>query len=363
MSAVARHAQLTTGALYSRYENVGELAAAVWTSRVRDEHHALLDSAISALVEGDRSSPLDRLLDELDSPSRNTLLALEFLATARRVDELEEIVLSDVRDWLSDWRAGSRARDPLRRAQVIFTLGVVWGAVLHEIPSRRRLDWSYVTKSLRWSMNQKHDAPTRPLVADVAGPVLADTGDAGQDTLIDSVASIVARVGFERATATRIARRAGVTAGSIYARYQTKEELLQHAVEVLLATRFSDDLAANRGAFTATDAGSATARIVGGYLSGARRDWRRFRIEAQLAALHRPELALTMDRIQETAIRQYLDVLGAQTDQERLELDMVARFAQVIPLGLAFVDLVDPAIPTIDWRLVLRPLLSPPSPG
>lgn len=363
MSAVARRAGLTTGALYSRYESVAELAAAVWTSRVRDEHHALLNIAIKALIERDRSVPLDRLLHELESPSPNTLLALEFLATARRVDELEEIVLLDVREWLSEWRAGPRARDRLRRAQVIFTLGVVWGAVLHEIPSPRRLDWSYVTKSVRWSMAQKHAEAAQPLVPDAVGPVLAHTGEAGQDALIDSVASIVARVGFERASATRIARRAGVTAGSIYARYRTKEDLLQHAVEVLLATRFSDDLTGNRDAFTATDAGSATARIVGGYLSAPRRDWRRFRIEAQIAALHRAELAVTMDRIQEMAIRGYLDVLGAQTDQERRELDMVARFAQVIPLGLAFVDLVDPAIPSIDWRLVLRPLLSPPSPG
>ena len=69
-----------------------------------------------------------------------------------------------------------------------------------------------------------------------------------------------------------------------------------------------------------------------------------------------------MDRIQEAAIREYLDVLGAQNDKERRELDMVARFAQVIPLGLAFVDLVDPAIPAIDWRLVLGPFLSPPPP-
>jgi AcrR family transcriptional regulator len=362
MSAVARRAGLTTGALYSRYENAPELAAAVWTSRVRDEHHQLLNGAIKALVERDRSVPLDRLLDELTSPSPNTLLALEFLATARRIDELEEAVLPDVREWLADWRAGPRARDPRRRAQVIFTLAVVWGAVLHEMPSQRRLDWSYVTKSVRWSIAQRYDEPPQPYVPDSVGPVLARTGSVAQDALIDSVASIVARVGFERASATRIARRAGVTAGLIYARYRTKDDLLQHAVDVLLATRFSDDIAADKHALTATDPGSATARIVGGYLSPPRREWRRFRIEAQLASRHRPKLARTMDHIQEAAIGEYLDVLGAKTATERRALDMVARFAQVLPLGLAFVDLIDSGIPAIDWRLVLCPLLSPPNP-
>lgn len=362
MSAVARRAGLTTGALYSRYENVAELAAAVWTWRVRDRHRALLDIAVKGLVDNDRSVALPLLLEELGSPSRNTLLALEFLAAARRIDELEEVVLLDVRDWLTDWRAGPRSRDPRRRAQIIFTLATVWGVVLHEIPGKRRLDWSYATKSARWSFAQRYDDPSEPLVPDRVGPVLADTGVDSQNALIDSVASIVARVGFERASATRIARRAGLTAGSIYARYPTKDDLLQHAVEILLARRFSDDLAANSYTFTTSDPGSATARVVGGYLSPARREWRRFRIEAQLAARHRRELALTLDRIQEAAIREYLDVLGAKNAEERRALDIIARYAQVIPLGLAFVDLVVPGVPGIDWRLVLGPLLSPPAP-
>src|ERR1700690_102864 len=61
MSAVARRAGLTTGALYSRYENSGELAAAIWTARVRDGHRALLDLAISGLVDRNPSAALDRL--------------------------------------------------------------------------------------------------------------------------------------------------------------------------------------------------------------------------------------------------------------------------------------------------------------
>jgi AcrR family transcriptional regulator len=362
MRSVARRAGLTTGALYSRYENVAELAAAIWTSRVRDEHRALLDIAIRGLVDRDRSAPLDRLIEELRSPSDNTLLALEFLATARRIDELEEVVLAEVSEWMSAWRAGPRAGDQRRRAQVLYTLATVWGIVLHEIPGGRRLDWTYITKSTRWSFAQPYTEPSEPFVADVVGPVVADTGNAGQDALIDSVATIVARVGFERATATRIARRAGLTAGSIYARYRTKDDLLEHAVDLLLARRFADDLAANSHTFTASDVGSATARVVGGYLSAPRREWRRFRIEAQLAARHRRQLAITLDRVQEDAIRENFDVFGAKTDEERRALDLIARFAQITPLGLAFVDLVVPGVPETDWRLILKPLLSPPAP-
>lgn len=363
MSAVARRSGLTTGALYSRYENVAELAAAVWSFRVRDQHRALLDVAITGLVDRDRSVDFDRLLDELKSPSNSTLLALEFLVTARRIDELEEVVIRDVREWLAEWRAGPRSRDQRRRAQVIFTLAAVWGVVLHEIPSSRPLDWTSVTKNVRWSFKQPYDEPSGPLAPDRVGPVLADTGNDADDALIDSVASIVARVGFERASATRIARRAGLTAGSIYARYRTKDDLLQHAVEVLLSRRFSDDLGANSHTFSAVDPGSATARVVGGYLSAPRREWRRFRIEAQIAARHHRPLALALDRIQEAWIGQYLDLFGATTPDDREALDLIARFAQVVPLGLSFADLVVPGVPGSDWRLVLGPLLTPPSSG
>ncbi|HEX4492060.1 MAG TPA: TetR family transcriptional regulator [Acidimicrobiia bacterium] len=358
MSAVARRAGLTTGALYSRYENVTELAAAVWTSRVRDRHHALLDIAVRSLIERDRGADIDHLLAELLQPSEDTLLAIELLATARRVDDLEEVVFRDVAEWMRGWRAGPRGNRQ-RRAQVAYTLGMVWGVLLHEVPSKARREWTYTTRSLRSSFGRAYAEPTTPFVPDVTHAIAADTGDAAQNALIDSVAMSVGRVGFERSSATRIARRAGVTPGSIYSRYRTKDDLLRHAVETLLARRFRDDLAANRDTFVGKEVGTTTAQIVGGYLSAERREWRLLRIEAQIAAIHRPDLSDALDRIQQEAIREYLDVLGAGNDEERAALDEIAASAQALPLGLAFLDLVTEGVSAIDWRRVLVPLLTP----
>jgi AcrR family transcriptional regulator len=361
VSAVARRAGLTTGAIYSRYESVAELVAAVWTNRVRARHRALLDGAVRLLIDRDRRVDVDRLVGELHAPSTDTLLALELLASARRIDELDEVVFRDVREWMREWRAGPRANDRQRRAQVAFTLGAVWGIALHEIasPAGRRREWSYTTRSLRWAFNRAYAAPADGFMPASTAPITADTGDASHDALIDSVSGIVARVGFERASATRIARRAGLTPGSIYSRYRTKDELLRNALVLLLARRFRDDLHANFHTFSASDPGTATATVIGGYLTDERREWRRFRIESQIAAIHRPELAGALDAIQQGAIGEYLDVLGARTDEERAALDEIAAFAQAIPLGLAFLDLVAAEIPAIDWRRVLIPLLNP----
>ena len=359
MSGVARRAGLTTGALYGRYENVHELAAAVWTARVSDAQFAFVDGAIRAFVDHDPGVSIDDIMRELAAPSRETIAALELMSMSRRIDELEEVVRPDLDVWMKDWSAAPRSRGPRRRAHVMFTLGSLWGVLLHAIPGARSIDWTPTFARLARSFDQEFAAPTDRLVAERMRAVRAEIGDRAQNDLIDSVAAIAARVGFERATASRIARRAGLTSGAIYARYDTKDELLAQAVEVLLAQRFADDLLANQHLFTATDVGSATAEVIAGYLSRPRRDWRSFRIEAQLASRHRPELASTLDRVQEIAIHAYLEALGARTDDEFTVLDGLARYAQLIPLGLAYADIVVSGVPGIDWRYVLVPLLAP----
>ena len=359
MSGVARRAALTTGALYGRYESGGELAAAVWTQRLRDRHFAMLDRAIAMLV--DRTAPLelDALVTELADPSIETVVALELLGTARRIDELEEVVVADVNQFLGARGAGPRTRRRKRRAQVIFTLATVWGILLHRDPGRRSLDWRPALLALVWSFARPFDEPADRLVPLEVAPVRAQTDDPVEDDLIDAVAAIVARVGLERATGSRIARRAGLTSGAIYGRYKTKEELLDHAIDVLLARRLTDDLGQVGEVIAAPDPAAMTASMVAGYLGPLRRDWRRFRIEAHLAARHHTVAAETLDRVQEHAKNDYLTALGAHTLQERRDLDIIARTAQLTPVGLAFADLLIPGVPAIDWRLVLGPLLAP----
>lgn len=359
MTAVARRAGLTTGALYGRYENGSELAAAVWTARARDRHFALLDGAIAALVDGNDTVALDGLLRELTSPRKETIVALELLASARRIDELEEVVLADVRQWIADWGAGARTHRRRRRAQVVYTLGTIWGVFLHTAPGRLRLDWNPLLRRLAWSFAQPHTGPTERLVVADVKSVHAQTGDPVEDALVDAVAAIVARVGMERATGSRIARRAGLTSGAIYGRYATKEDLLQHAIEILLAQRFTDDLTSIDEVLVDDDPARASARLFAGYLSQPRRDWRLFRIESYLVARHQPRVAASLHRVQEAAKDDYLTAIGARSSDERRVLEILARSAQVGPLGLAFADLLIPGVPSIDWRLVFEPLFSP----
>ncbi|HET9730132.1 MAG TPA: helix-turn-helix domain-containing protein, partial [Acidimicrobiia bacterium] len=285
-------------------------------------------------------------------------VAIDLLTTARRIDELQEVVLPDLEQWMTRWGASPRSRDRRRRTQVVFTLGTIWGILLHIVPSHRTLDWRPVLLRLRWSFSQPYDEPSDRFVGDRVEPIRAATGDIVEDALTDAVAAVIARVGLERATGSRIARRANLTPGAIYGRYATKEDLLDRAVVTLLGKRFTDDLIANSYTFTAADPGTATARIVSGYLSQPREQWRHFRIETQLAARHHPRIAATVNQVQEDALVEYLEALGAGTPEEQRALEILGRFVQLTPIGLSFVDLVIPGLQTIDWRGVMVPLLS-----
>jgi AcrR family transcriptional regulator len=358
MIGVARRAQLTTGALYGRYESAHELAADLWQSRVRVPMFTFLDDAVAALVDGGDPKSLAKVLEVLREPPREITAGLELMVCARRIDELEELIAPQTEAWLRRRRATLRARDQRRRAQVLFGMGSVIGMLLQTIPGSPATDWELVLTMVALSFADSADPPGGRFVPTRSGPVRSALGDPHQDALIDAVAAITARVGFERTTASRIARRANLTSGAIYARYHTKDELLTEAVEVLLTRRFADDLAENDDFLSSPDPGTESANVLGGYLSAARRDWRIFRIEAQLASRYRPDLAATIDRVQEIGIRANFESLRAGRGAPDEVLDIMARFRHLIPLGVAFTDLVLPGGAAVDWRLVFVPLVA-----
>ena len=202
MSAVARRAGLTTGALYGRYESGGELAADVWTVRIRDRHFALLDRAIAMLVDHDRTHKLKELVArEVAVPGAETVVALNLLGTARRVDELDEVVLSDVRQWVGG--AGPRRGDAGRRwCSRWRTCG---GCCCTRNPAAAastgaRPCTASSGRSRSRSTNRRiGSSPTRCIGCARRPAIRCKTRS------IDAVAAIVSRMGFERATGSRIA--------------------------------------------------------------------------------------------------------------------------------------------------------------
>ena len=349
MNATASRCGLTTGALYSRYESAAELAVHVWQTRLRDRHHAHLDAVVTYLVDGrcDAEATYRTAVNRLRRPTPADLATIELLVAARRIDELEEVIVDDVHRWVAGWRA-TRGRDRARRAEVLSTLGFYWGAALYGLPGARGHDWDRVLRRFAPALADEGAAGAasgRVRPAPMIDPVAA-TGEPLRDALIDATAEVIARSGVERATVSRIARRAGMTDGAVYTRYATKGDLVADAVDVLLARVVAADAEAVARALEGNDLADALASIGAGGLAPGRQRWRHFRLEAFLASRHVPQVRRLLRRRIAANVTGYRPLLGDDAEP-------FGAAGQAWPLGMSAVQLYVDDLASVDLRRVL----------
>ena len=122
--------------------------------------------------------------------------------------------------------------------------------------------------------------PLPPVTPLDAGAWVVDTGDPARDRLLAACVEVIADVGFERATASRITRRAGLGTHWVYLEHDSKQALLVDAVELavstFVATAAVADLSA--GSVQTTPMG-ASALAMEAFLHPARRAGRLARVE------------------------------------------------------------------------------------
>jgi AcrR family transcriptional regulator len=96
----------------------------------------------------------------------------------------------------------------------------------------------------------------------------------------------MSKTGFTGATISRIARKSGVTSGSIYNFYPDKEALMNDAVNELMRTTQNQTLDAKRTASTKQQPNFGLTDSFHFGLSADRRIWLRFRQECIIATRH-----------------------------------------------------------------------------
>lgn len=354
MTKVAKRARLTTGALYGRYETAHELAAAIWSDLVGPRHLALLDAVIAGVVDGD-SDAFRRVCEVLQSPGPDERVAIELVAVAHRIDEVEEVLSQSLSAHFSDW---CPENDPLRRARALAAVGTVWGALLHSMPARLSIDWTPTLRIVRWACRQPDPGVVTGTDAVGTRPaygIRVPSGDPTDDALVGSAAAIIGRVGLRRATTTRIARRAGLTPGAIYARYPTKEALLERTFGTVVADWYAANLDRYRTITTDHDRAGDPEAVAAAF-SPLGDEWPAFRIEAQIAALHNAGLAAALQAVQDDAQRSYLAAVHSGSDITGDDATTFARLTHVMPLGLSMIEVAVPAVGSIEWRRALAPL-------
>ena len=229
LTKIAAHAGMSNGPLYGRYDSAEDVALELWDEKLGD-HYKQLILEFDAFASSNDSEPTEWLLEELEAPSALTAAAVEIVAVARRFPLLVDSVRDEVEALFQTICA---AHPDIPPAVCSLRLTVPTGCVLtsRSVP-KTRPPWKEILLRFRQSaldpknLNQQGLTAT-PVSFSMPAP---DTGDVGLDEFVSAVMEVVARVGFEKTTAHRVARAAGHSFSSAYTHVGTKDELMHMAI-------------------------------------------------------------------------------------------------------------------------------------
>jgi AcrR family transcriptional regulator len=117
-----------------------------------------------------------------------------------------------------------------------------------------------------------------------------DTGDVGLDEFVSAVMEVVARVGFEKTTAHRVARAAGHSFSSAYTHVGTKDELMHMAIGQMMAQIWQTGTASFLE-LGPEEYKKAIIALQNGLVAESNRPIRQLRTETTVAMRHHTDLA------------------------------------------------------------------------
>jgi AcrR family transcriptional regulator len=240
---------------------------------------------------------------------------------------------------------------------VLAQLSLAWGIGLLSLPpAAPKLEWWMLVAG---STGLAHDRTRSRKAAEpieVPEPT-PDTGEPVRDVVLQSAAGVVARTGFERATVSRIARRAGYSTGVIYEYYERKDDMIAELVEVLLETLYV--IIAERDGELIAEGRLAdlSGALLGGYVQPEAQRLQRLKVELYLAAAHQPSIGEALGRVltrHTDDVRARLQAAGMSPEEAML----TPPGGRAIDHGIALVSSMAGPLDDVDWRLYIQPLIS-----
>jgi AcrR family transcriptional regulator len=199
---------------------------------------------------------------------------------------------------------------------------------------------------------------------------LPSTPDPGEDPLgsrlLAAATEVFAEEGYAGARVAEIARRAGVTTGAIYSRYQGKDELLASAIAAATAGEFDSLFSDHRFEGRMED----ILRIAGAHLiernqSPSQRELFApgMLLESFVAARHEPTvLAFLQARMNDRRDRLAAIVEGAKATggiDDEVDTDSLVTFCHAVGLGFLLLEVLDAPLPDSGaWEQLIGRLLA-----
>lgn len=179
---------------------------------------------------------------------------------------------------------------------------------------------------------------------------------ASKDRLIEAATKEIAEVGFERAKLSDIAKRADMTAGSVYTWFENKEDLFSAALEDALTHQISSNASALEG----TDLGENSfqfqvgALVLRNHRDTGPTDAQALLIESYYAAWRNPKARKQLLKNITSHIAMYTTIVkkGQETGHVSKDIDpeALALILVAIPTGLSLINLAGgPRIKNSAW--------------
>jgi AcrR family transcriptional regulator len=297
-TSVARRADMSTGALYARYENVDELLLEVWLHRGLPALRRLIADMQESLITSTGKDARRRIADMLAGPDPELCLITKILVIAHRNEAVGEFVVPSTMDAVNKAMQATPAFD-FYLAQVLgIALGVQGSGMVG-------LDWfspiSIVASATRDTTEFHAIDESMPSIPEVTG--IGEGLDDLDRRLFSAVSRVISRVGIDHATISRIARHADINPASIYMRYDDKNALLAASIShVMTATYGQNQPLIDYFSSLATqesqlDVDHAALVMFRGNQSIGHTEIRLLRLETMFGAAHHEELKSIVQRV------------------------------------------------------------------
>jgi len=330
VSEIVKVAGLTTGSVYAKFESRDDLFLHVWDQKAGSALFGHLEERLSAWRDM-RPSRATNIGDDVE-------FGIQMLVMARRNEYLAETVQRDLSQFLAKCDAVDSTK--LVKSGEAFVIALELADLLYQ-PVRQAADaW----KQARLVFDTvTHDLATSR-ISETKLTAQLDSPNSPERTLEESCVRVIAKVGFNNATLSRIARGAGVTTGSIFAQFDSREEFLRSAIAQVFGSAASQ---VDRQVFASPSRELLTAAfssLLAFHQSGSRHDWNSFRLECFLAARNVKFLRSELRSILHAGRSRYEQLLLSATGFDSEYLDGVMVVGQGLPMGLHLLGSHEPSM-------------------
>ena len=358
VGSVAKLCGLSTGSIYSRFEDTDEMAIALWEQVVKKPFKQRLRRDVDYLHTPDSAGlSIDdeaTIKADFETPDELSKLGVEFLVVAKRNNAIGEVVIPEVSQWFNEFGL-NHANSEIDNAAVALGLSASIGTALRAFALGSNSDWLAIAGGVRDAVTAAGRATplTRPPDLPLPGVFEIQTGNPVRDALITAVGQVVAKSGYARATISRIVRKSGLSNGSLYNLYENKEELTDDAMQMTLSYASGVNREGNRIAESQrrADRGLGNSFALG--LMPGRRQWLDFRLECLIASRnHLP----TKNKFKESLISSRDALASTMPDIHRSIVNLLSSGEQAIGLGFTTLDLFTDQLPRCDFYSIMTKL-------